>query len=152
MKFNNIYYPVAPLERKNSSSPRSSASETSVSHTALCIFFRVCTGCVGLRVSVCVQCVHRTRLSLIAQVHLLILETWPLSNRHKRYRQKHTSTDNTHTRAHATSACLKASTWTLDNLHPFYGSCVDRIDWHGLQYGPYCLWIKASQHKAKVTL
>lgn len=38
----------------------------------------------------------------------------------------------------------KPSTWTLDNLHPFSGGCVDGIDWHGLQYGLYCIRTKAS--------
>ena len=46
----------------------------------------------------------------------------------------------------------KPSSWTLDNLHPCSGSCVADIDWHGLQYGLYCLRTKASPLKAKVTL
>lgn len=62
---------------------------------------------------------------------------------------------NTHTHKHKYTPQVppsEPSTWTPNNLHPFSGSCVDGIGWHGLQYGLYCFRTKASPLKAKVIL
>lgn len=91
----------------------------------------------------------KKKLSLIAQVHLLTpkqasnsqTQTTQTKNRKKcKYRQ------------HTCHKFLPQSS----QLRPrticafFFGSCVDGVDWHGLQYGLYCFRTKASQLKAKV--
>lgn len=127
-------------------------------HAQPCVCVRVC---VLLCVCNCVHpsmCAHKgRRLSLIAQAHLLILGNRLASYRQKQCRRKKEKNTQAQTNAHKHKYApqvphSKPSTWTPNNLHPLAGSCVDGIDWYGLQYGLHCFRTKASPHKAKVML
>lgn len=125
----------------------------------LCVCVRVCA-CLFVCIRACVHTREETAESNCTGPsadcgkQACILQTQTAQTKKYTSTDKHTPTgQHTHTHRHTPQVpASKPSTWTSDNLHPFSGSCVDGIDWHGLQYGLYCFRTKASPLKAKVTL